>query len=85
MKELFKKSYWLKNVEVNEDNYPKQCVGGCFKTSKSIKLTYFNYKRNLCYDCFIDKNEELSKKYTIIKEEKCLLYIKWMSIQYNEH
>jgi hypothetical protein len=63
LKELFKNSYWLRNVEVNDDTYPHQCIGGCCRTSKSIKLTYLNEKRNLCFDCFIDKNEKLEKKY----------------------
>ncbi len=76
LKELFKKSYWLKNVEVNNDNYPNQCIGGCFKTSKSIKLTYLDCKRNLCYDCFINKNDELAKKYNINNESVCLLKLK---------
>lgn len=67
LKELFKTSSWLKNVEVNDDNYPYPCKGGCFRTSKSIKLSYNGDKRNLCFDCFIDKNEELSKKYNIIE------------------
>ena len=39
-----------------------------------LKLNYskiiYPYKeqtiRNLCFDCFINKNEELTKKYTII-------------------
>ena len=63
LKELFKKSYWLKNIELNEDNFPRQCVGGCNRTSKSIKLTYNNQKRNLCFDCFFEKNEDLKNKY----------------------
>jgi hypothetical protein len=67
LKELFKKSYWLKNVEVNDETYPYQCIGGCGRTSKSIKLTYFDEKRNLCFDCFIDKNDELAKKYKVQK------------------
>ena len=62
LKELFKKSFWLKNVEINDENYPNQCIGGCNRTSKSIKLTYANQKRNLCFDCFIEKNEELKNK-----------------------
>jgi hypothetical protein len=53
LKELFKKSCWLKNIEINDRNYPNQCVGGCNRTSESIKLTYSNEKRNLCFDCFI--------------------------------
>ena len=76
LKILFKKSFWLKNIEKNDDNYPNQCVGGCCRTSKSIKMSYFNVKINLCYDCFIDKNEELSKQYNIISEGKCLLKFK---------
>ena len=75
LKELFKKSFWLKNVEINDDNYPNQCVGGCNRTSKSIKLSYANEKRNLCFDFFIEKNEELANKYNVVNEEKCLLKI----------
>lgn len=63
LKELFKKSRWLKNVELNDENYPKQCIGGCYRTSASLKLTYSNQKRNLCFDCFIEKNDELKNKY----------------------
>ena len=76
LKELFKKSSWLNNIEKNDETYPKQCVGKCNRTSKSIKLYFSNEQRNLCYDCFIDKNEELSKKYSIISEGKCLLKFK---------
>lgn len=76
LSELFKISHWLKNVELNDENYPYQCVGGCYRTSKSIKLTYKNSKINLCFDCFIDKNDELSKKYNIENDEVCLLKIK---------
>lgn len=73
LKELFKKSFWLKNVEINDRNYPNQCIGGCNRTSKSIKLTYSNEKRNLCFDCFIEKNEELKNKYKNLG--KCLIKI----------
>jgi hypothetical protein len=76
LKELFKKSYWLKNIEVNDETYPHQCIGGCGRTSQSIKLTYFDEKRNLCFDCFIDKNEELEKKYNqYIPVGKCLIQL----------
>lgn len=68
LKELFKTSYWLSNVEINNGNYSYPCKGGCFRTSNSIKLSYYGEKRNLCFDCFIDKNEELSKKYNIIEK-----------------
>jgi predicted GIY-YIG superfamily endonuclease len=72
--DLFKKSYWLKNVELNDDTYPHQCIGGCGRTSTSIKLSWSSEKRNLCFDCFIDKNEELAKKYNqYIPVGKCLI------------
>jgi len=32
-----------------------------------------NNRRLLCFTCFIDKNEELSKKYSTIKNRKCLI------------
>jgi hypothetical protein len=79
LKILFKKSFWLKNVEINDDNYPNQCIGGCCRTSKSIKLTYSEKKRNLCFDCFIDKYDELTQKYNKKigeTEGKCLLKFK---------
>ena len=69
---LMKKSNWLENVEVNHDN--SECVGGCGKINLNAKLTYKNEKRNLCFDCLINKNEEISKKYKI--EGKCLIKIK---------
>jgi hypothetical protein len=72
IKKLYKKSYWLKNVEINNENYPNQCVGGCNRTTKSIKLSYNFKKINLCFDCFIDKNDELSKIY---KENKNNVYL----------
>jgi hypothetical protein len=76
LKELFKKSYWLRNVEVNDETYPHQCIGGCVRTSKRIKLTYFDEKRNLYFDCFLDKNEELVKKYNqYIPLSKCLIQL----------
>ena len=75
LKELYKKSFWLKNVEINDRNYPNQCIGGCNRTSESIKLTYFNEKRNLCFDCFIQKNEELKNKYENLNIRKCLIKI----------
>jgi hypothetical protein len=74
-KELYKKSFWLKNVEINDKNYPNLCIGGCNRTSESIKLTYLNEKRNLCFDCFIQKNEELKNKYKNRNIGKCLIKI----------
>ena len=69
---LMKKSSWLENVELSHDN--SECVGGCGKINVNAKLTYKNEKRNLCFDCLINKNEEMSKKYKI--EGKCLIKLK---------
>ncbi len=69
LKELFKKSDWLKNVPPNDS-----CVGGCNKSRGYRKLSYDNQELNLCYDCFIDKHDDLSKKYTV-NNSKCLVKI----------
>ena len=61
IKELFKTSPWLKRVEITG----LECVGGCGKTDRSMKMFYKGKKRNLCLDCFIDKNEELSRRYSL--------------------
>lgn len=72
--DLFKKSYWLKNVEINDENRPQRCIGGCGETSPNKKVTYIDEKRNLCFDCFEDKNEELAIKYkNFIIPGKCLI------------
>ncbi len=61
IRELFKTSGWLQHV-----GQGRSCVGGCGKTDRTMKMFYKGEKRNLCYDCFIDKNEELSRRYTLI-------------------
>lgn len=74
--ELFKKSYWLKNTPECDDYEPEICVGGCNKGYSYKKVSYSYKERNLCYDCFIDKNEELAKKYNqYIPLGKCLIQI----------
>jgi len=75
IKELFKQSSWLKHIEFHNFSSPNQCIGGCNRTSNSIKLKYRDELRNLCFDCFIDKNEELSNKFNI-SEDICLLKVK---------
>ena len=76
-KELRENSKWLKNVPLNDENYPHQCVGGCHRTSKSIKMKYYYKRINLCFNCFINKNKELEKKYdlNIFGKRKCLIKI----------
>jgi hypothetical protein len=63
IQKLFKESSWLDNVETDDGNY-NPCIGGCCRTSKSIKLSYKNIKRNLCYDCFLEKNKKLMITYS---------------------
>lgn len=73
-RDLFKKSYWLKNVELDDENRPQQCIGGCGQTRTNKKVTYIDEKRNLCFNCFENKNEELAKKYNdFITPGKCLI------------
>ena len=76
LKELFKKSYWLKNVPECDNDEPDVCIGGCSKGYCYSKITYSYKERSLCYDCFIDKNDELSKKFNIVSESKCLIKLK---------
>jgi len=65
LKKLFKKSSWLKNInEDSSDPYGK-CVGNCGKMNHEYQfIKYYGLWRTLCFDCFIDKNELLCKKYT---------------------
>ena len=89
LRELFKKSHWLENVSCEEDGELGECVScntyvwsdrqGDFKNngiiypfSKDEEIN-INNRRLLCFNCFIDKNEELSKKYSIFKNGKCLI------------
>ena len=83
LKELFKKSFWLKNIECEEEDEINECVS-CNKyvwcdregNFKNNGVVYENIRKLLCYDCFIDKNEDLSKKYNIISQGKCLIKLK---------
>jgi len=48
------------------------CVGGCGKIyDENNTVRYSRRAINLCFDCFINKNEELAKKYEY--DEKCLI------------
>lgn len=64
LSELFKKSPWLRNVETDRN----KCML-CNSTSKKL-ISYAYIKRALCFNCFIDKNDELSKKYTNCKKSR---------------
>ena len=82
LKELFRKSFWLDNVEEDIEGEAGLCVS-CNKyvwsdrqgRYKNNGIEYNSKQLLLCFDCFIDKNEELSKKYNTI-EGKCLIKLK---------
>ena len=77
LKELLKKSFWLNNIEEEDDDELSQCVS-CNKyvwcdrqgNFKNNGIEYNNMRLLLCIDCFITKNEELSKIYS-----KCLVIL----------
>ena len=61
IKSLTSKSHWLK--ELSGGHY-EHCIGGCGKEyDENNTIRYLRKAINLCFDCFIDKNEELAKKY----------------------
>lgn len=61
IKYLAVNSGWL--TELSGGKY-EHCVGGCGKEyDENNTIRYLSKAINLCFDCFIDKNEELAKKY----------------------
>ena len=63
---LVKKSPWLKELI---GNMSENCIGGCGKKyDEDNTIRYSKKAINLCFDCFINKNEELRDKYNIITE-----------------
>ena len=69
IKLLTNKSGWLKNVGFNEF-----CAGGCGKEyDENNTIRYAKKSINICFDCFIDKNDELSKKYRSFGFGKCMI------------
>ncbi len=61
IKYLAVNSDWL--TELSGGKY-EHCVGGCGKEyDENNTIRYLRTAINLCFDCFIDKNEELAKKY----------------------
>lgn len=69
IKTLTNKSGWLKNL-----GFYEFCAGGCGKEyDENNTIRYSRRAINLCFDCFIEKNEELSKKYKSISYGKCLI------------
>ena len=71
--DLVNKSYWLKQLSGGMYEF---CLGGCGKEyDENNTIRYSRKAINLCFDCFINKNDELSKKYNIktILKGKCLI------------
>lgn len=79
-KDLIKKSNWLDNIPCEEDGIVSQCVycncyvwcdrtgewnpnGIIYPFSNNEELNFDNL-RQLCKNCFVNYNNELSKKYT---------------------
>lgn len=61
--DVVNKSYWLKQLVGSHYEF---CVGGCGKEyDENNTIRYSRRAINLCFDCFINKNDELSKKYNI--------------------
>lgn len=63
IKELYKISFWLKHIPEHNNNKPEVCVGGCNKGCNYNRISYDYVERNLCFDCFIYNNDELTQKY----------------------
>lgn len=61
IRKLTSRSSWLSNLLGN--NFEK-CIGGCGKDFDSDNtIRYDRGAINLCFDCFLDKNLELKKRY----------------------
>lgn len=69
IKSLTSKShYWLKELS----GFYQYCIGGCGKEyDENNTIRYSRKAINLCFDCFINKNDELAKKYNPFG--KCLI------------
>lgn len=77
LKELFYNSHWLKHINDDSSDPYGRCVGNCGKFNSDYQyIKYAGYWRTLCFDCFIDKNDELKQKYEkkdILLSGKCLI------------
>ena len=73
VQEFTTKSPWLWQLA---GGHYEHCVGGCGKEYDGDNtVRYSRNSINLCFDCFIDKNDELSKKYSLydLPKGKCLI------------
>ena len=80
-KELINKSLWLQYLPCEQEGE----IGGCVLCKKQLwcdsqgnfknnGINYYNERILLCYDCFINNNESLKKKYDPLRG-KCLIKI----------
>ena len=68
IKSLTSKSQWLKKLLGGQYEY---CIGGCGKEyDENNTIRYLRKSINLCFDCFILKNQELAKKYNQLENFK---------------
>ena len=69
-----KSAFWLKNVPEFDNRSPIACVGGCHKNpAKYSKISYRYVDRALCWDCFIDINDQLKSDYERPEKGVCLV------------
>lgn len=70
---LTNSSYWLNELV---GGYYEFCIGGCGKEyNENYTIRYLRTAINLCFDCFLDKYEELGRNYNENQHRKCLITI----------
>ena len=74
-KELMKNSFWLRHVPIcNYDSDAGENDDECIECCRIHNLiTWSDNKIRLCYDCFVERNDELSNKYGLTG--RCLIQI----------
>ena len=74
--ELMKSSFWLRNVPEFVNRTPVGCVGGCHKNPTNYsKISYGYVERALCWDCFVNINDQLKSDYDRPGKSGCLVKI----------
>jgi hypothetical protein len=74
--ELMKTAFWLRNVPEYDPNNPIECVAGCHKpATKYSKISYRYADRALCWDCFVNINDQLKSDYERPEKGVCLVKI----------
>jgi predicted GIY-YIG superfamily endonuclease len=72
--ELMKSSFWLNNVPEFDNRSPIACVGGCHKRATNYsKISYRYVDRALCWDCFVNINDQLKSDYERPEKGVCLV------------